>query len=570
MNIIKAFICVILCISVLQSCVEDQKSQLIIHNAQVYTVNPDMPNAEAISITNGKIDKIGSNAQILQSAHANAQFIDAKQQFVMPGFIEGHGHFSGLGASLQNLNFLTSANWDEIVNMVEEKAKTLQEGEWIEGRGWHQEKWDELPHDHEHGYPTHYILSEVSKNNPVILYHASGHALFANQKAMELAGVSKETTDPEGGAIVRNNLGEPIGVFEERAMNLIYDSYQEYLETLPEEAKSKKWFDAIDLASQECLQKGITSFQDAGAQTYELERYQQLANEGRLPIRLWSMLRHRLDELSDIDIRKYKTLGIGNQHFSCNAIKTEVDGALGSYGAWLLSPYNDKADFVGQNTTPISEVKSIATMARENDMQLCVHAIGDKANRVVLDLIEKEIEQGLKDDHRWRIEHSQHIDTLDIPRFSELGVIASMQAIHCTSDAPFVEKRLGTERAATGAYAWRSLIDAGAIVTNGTDAPVEDVDPLASYYASVTRRRVDNGMTFFREQSMTRQEAIKAYTLQNAYAVFEEDIKGSIEVEKWGDIVILSKNIFSCTDAELLDAEVLYTIVGGEVLYQRK
>lgn len=282
------------------------------------------------------------------------------------------------------------------------------------------------------------------------------------------------------------------------------------------------------------------------------------------------MLRHRLDELSDIDIRKYKTLGIGNQHFSCNAIKTEVDGALGSYGAWLLSPYNDKADFVGQNTTPISEVKSIATMARENDMQLCVHAIGDKANRVVLDLIEKEIEQGLKDDHRWRIEHSQHIDTLDIPRFSELGVIASMQAIHCTSDAPFVEKRLGTERAATGAYAWRSLIDAGAIVTNGTDAPVEDVDPLASYYASVTRRRVDNGMTFFREQSMTRQEAIKAYTLQNAYAVFEEDIKGSIEVEKWGDIVILSKNIFSCTDAELLDAEVLYTIVGGEVLYQRK
>lgn len=569
MNNIKTLFCFVLSFLLLQSCMVDQKSQLIVHNAQIYTVNPDQPNAEAISIVNGVIDRVGSNADILQSAQANATIIDANQHFVMPGFIEGHGHFSGLGASLQNLNFLTSANWDEIVSMVEEKAKTLKEGEWIEGRGWHQEKWDEAPHDHEHGYPTHYILSEISKNNPVILYHASGHALFANKKAMELAGISKETNDPEGGAIVRNAQGDPIGVFEERAMNLIYDSYQDYLETLPEEDKTKKWHEAIQLASQECLQKGITSFQDAGSKTFELERYQALAENGQLPIRLWAMLRHRLSELKDINLSSYRMKDAGQSHFTCNAIKTEVDGALGSYGAWLLDDYNDKADFVGQNTTPIEEVVSIAQIAQENDMQLCVHAIGDKANQVVLDLIEKQIEAGLMQDHRWRIEHAQHLDTADIPRFAELGVIASMQAIHCTSDAPFVAKRLGAERSAYGAYPWRSLLDAGAIVTNGTDAPVEDVDPLASYYASITRKRIDNGMTFYTEQCMTREEAIEAYTIQNAYAVFEESMKGSLEVGKLGDIVILSENLYSCTEEQVLDTEVLYTIVGGKVLFEK-
>ncbi len=260
----------------------------------------------------------------------------------------------------------------------------------------------------------------------------------------------------------------------------------------------------------------------------------------------------------------------GNHYFTCKAIKSAVDGALGSFGAWLLKSYRDKQNFHGQNTVPIDEVEKIAQLAWEHDMQLCVHAIGDRANREVLDIFEATFKTDpSRKDHRWRIEHAQHLDTADIPRFRDLGVIASMQGIHCTSDAPFVVKRLGEERARYGAYPWRSLIDAGVVVTNGTDAPVEDVDPIESFYASVTRRRPDTGLEFFPEQAMTREEAIHSYTLACAFAAFEEKDKGSLEEGKLADIVVLSKDLANCTDEEILQTEVLMTIVGGEVKYKK-
>jgi len=263
-----------------------------------------------------------------------------------------------------------------------------------------------------------------------------------------------------------------------------------------------------------------------------------------------------------------RVVDAGNGFFTCRAIKSELDGALGAFGAWLLEPYNDKPDFVGQNTTTMEEVKAIAEIALESDMQLCVHAIGDKANRETLNVFEETFKNTENDDLRWRIEHSQHIDTEDITRFSELGVIASMQGIHCTSDAPFVVKRLGEQRAREGAYPWRSLLDAGALVLNGTDVPVENADPIPSYYASVTRKRIDNGMEFFTEQSMTREEAVFSYTLANAIGAFEENDKGSIEEGKYADIVILSEDLINCTDQEILNTKILYTIVGGEVKYK--
>ncbi len=544
-------------------------ADLVILNANLYTVDKAQPHASAVAVKEGRITLVGDEALIQPTIGENTQVIDAQGQFVMPGFIEGHGHFSGVGFTALNLNFLDSKNWEEIVAMVEEKIKTAKPGEWIQGRGWHQEKWDHAPERQVHGYPYHDELSAISPDNPVILTHASGHSLFANKKAMEIAGLNKETPNPAGGEIVRGTNNEAIGVFEERAMSVIRAAHRDYLNGLSPEKRTQRWFQAIDLAQQECLTKGITSFQDAGSSFQEIERYKKMAEEGKLDLRLWAMVRHSYDKMHG-QLDDFPIIDAGNHFFSSRAIKTEVDGALGAFGAWLLQPYSDKPNFTGQNTTPIEEVERIASLAVKHDMQLCVHAIGDRANRVVLDVFEKSFAKDKsKTDWRWRIEHAQHLNPDDIPRFRNMKVIASMQGIHCTSDAPFVEKRLGEQRAREGAYAWRSLLDNGVIIANGTDAPVEDVNPLPSLYASVTRKRTDTGMEFFTEQKMTREEALYSYTLGNAFAGFEEKEKGSIEVGKLGDFVILSKDLLNCADDEILDAKVLYSIVGGEVKYKR-
>ena len=544
-----------------------ESADLILYNAQIYTVNEATPTAEALAIKDGNILLVGDSATVFQSKQESTELIDLEGQFVMPGFIEGHGHFSGLGGSLMNLNFLRSKSWDEIVAMVAEKVKTAEPGEWISGRGWHQEKWIVPIDEHVHGYPYHDKLSEISPDNPVILRHASGHSLFANAKAMELAGVSPETPNPSGGEIVRDSRGVAIGVFEERAMSIIGQAYQEYLSSLSEERRKSQWLKGIELAQAECLKKGITSFQDAGSRFYEIDSYKELADAGALDLRLWVMLRHSHEEMKD-NMDGLPVIDYGDGFFTCRAIKSEVDGALGSFGAWLLSSYDDKTDFVGQNTTQLETVRNIADLCMTHDMQLCVHAIGDRANQEVLNIMEEKFKANPeKEDLRWRIEHAQHLDPTDIPRFSELGVIAAMQGIHCTSDAPFVVKRLGEKRAREGAYPWRSLLDAGAVVGNGTDAPVEDVDPLESFYASVTRKRVDSGMAFFPEQAMTRAEGIESYTLSNAYAAFEEDQKGSLEVGKYADIVVLSNNLLECAEEEIMDTKILLTLVGGKIKY---
>lgn len=544
---------------------EKPAADRVLLNADIYTVNEKQKTAQAVAVKDGIIIAVGTDAEMQDYIDDETERIDLAGNFLMPGFIEGHGHFSGLGKSLQNLNFLQAKSWDEIVKKVEAAAAAAEPGAWIEGRGWHQEKWTEAPAENFNGYPYLYDLSAVSPDNPVVLFHASGHSLFANEAAVKAAGISADTPSPAGGEIVRDFDGNIVGVFEERAMTGIKETYQAYLETLSPAARLARWQESIDLAQKECLSKGITSFQDAGTLAYEVNRYTEMAENGDFDLRLWSMLRHPYDTLKTLNISDYRIIGAGDNFYTCRAIKSEVDGALGAFGAWLLRPYADKPGFEGQNTTPVKDVENIAKLALENDMQLCVHAIGDRANRVTLNIMEDKFAETLKSEElRWRIEHAQHLDTTDIPRFREMGVIASMQGIHCTSDAPFVEKRLGEERARYGAYPWRSLLDAGVLIANGTDAPVEDVSPLRSFYASVTRRRADTGLEFFTEQKMTREEAIYSYTLGNAYAAFEEDLKGSIEVGKVADFVLLSKNIVTCTDDEILETQVLRTMVGGE------
>ncbi len=518
----------------------------------------------------GKILFVGEEAAIPASLSLlGAERIDLGGAFVLPGFIEGHGHFSGLGNSLRNLNFLKAKSWEEIVEMVAQRAAELPEGNWVTGRGWHQEKWAQL-HDHsEGGYPVHQELSKLTAEHPVILRHASGHALFANAKAMELAKVTKETPDPAGGRILRGYDGEPTGVFEERAMDLITDAYQDFVQQMKPEERKAEWLAGIQAAQEECLRKGITSFQDAGSSFQEVAWYQALAQADSLSLRLWVMLRHDYQEmLGRLD--GYPIV-YPSGFFTCRAIKTELDGALGSYGAWLLEDYFDNPGFVGQNTTSVATVDSIAQLCYDKGLQLCVHAIGDRANRETLDVMAPYIAKGGKAaDLRWRIEHSQHLHPDDIPRFAELNVIASMQGIHCTSDALFAERRLGTERAKYGAYPWRSLLDAGAVVTNGTDAPVEDVDPIESYFASVTRQRADRSeVVFFPEQAMTREEALVSYTAACAYAAFEEQEKGKLLPGYYADLTVLSKNLLTCSADEILQTEVLMTIVGGKVKYRK-
>ncbi len=550
--------------------VSETKADLILLNGQIYTVDDQLRTVEALAIKDGRILQVGSNREIEMLRSDSTQVIDLKGGFAMPAFIEGHGHYSGLGSSLQNLNFMQSKSWDEIVAMVAERVKTAQPGEWIYGRGWHQEKWTKPLDKTVLGYPYHNALSAVSPDNPVILTHASGHSLLANAKAMELAGIGTDTPNPAGGEIVRDAQGHAIGVFEERAMSLITKAYQDYLANLPAEQRKQEWRKGISLAEQECLRKGVASFQDAGSSFQELEWYQEMAEAGELNVRLWVMARHPYNILKE-KIGRYPVVSAGNGFFTCRAIKSELDGALGAYGAWLLAPYNDKPGFSGQNTTSLEEVRRIGQLALSHNMQLCVHTIGDRANRELLNLCEQLFQNRTDAKNlRWRSEHAQHIDPTDIPRFAQLGIIASMQAIHCTSDAPFVVRRLGEQRARTGAYPWRSLLDAGAVVTNGTDTPVEDINPIECFYAAVTRKRPDSPTPFFPEQCMTRAEAIYSYTMANAYAAFEENEKGSLEKGKLADIILLSHNLLTCPEEDILKTKVLMTIVGGRVKYQAK
>ena len=544
-------------------------ADVIFINGNIYTVDSLKPSASVLAVSNHRIIGLGDNNIIDEFKNADTKIINLENSFVMPGFIEGHGHFGGFGEGLQNLNFLHSKSWDDVIKLVEEKVKTAKPGEWIVGRGWHQEKWDEIPLNNVLGYPFHDELSAISPNNPVLLRHASGHAVFANERAMKEAGISKESPNPLGGEIVRDLDGEAIGVFEERAMNLVSGSYQDYLKSLDPERQKKIWFEGLELAQKECLKNGITSFQDAGTKFKELQWLREWAESGNMDIRLWAMIRESYDDM-DGKLNGFPWLNLGDYHFTVRAIKSEVDGALGAFGAWLLKPYADKYGFSGQNTTPLEEVDKIANLAAKHQLQFCVHAIGDRANKEVLDIFEQKIIQmNGKESPRWRMEHAQHLDTLDIPRFKKWGIIASMQGIHCTSDAPFVVKRLGVERSRTGAYPWRSLIDNGALIANGTDVPVEEIDPIACFYASVTRKRADTGFEFFPEQRMTRKEAISSYTLWNAFAAFEENDKGSLSIGKLADMVVLSNNLLTCSDEDILNTKVLMTIVGGEIKYRK-
>lgn len=552
------------------SCGEKKVSKhadLVLTNGVIATVEDSNPSAEAVAVVGEKIIAVGTSSEIKQYIGDSTQVIDLNGKFVMPGFVESHAHFVGLGNSKQMLDLHTAKNWDEVIEMVVRAAEHSRYGDWIIGRGWHQEKFDPKPEPSVEGYPVHNVLSEATLNNPVMLTHASGHAIFANAKAMQIAGVNRFTPDPDGGTIVRDSLGNPTGVFEENAEQLIKKFYEDYLAKRSHDEIRADYVHQMNLAANDCLKKGVTSFTDAGEPFEIIDIMKQLADSNKIPIRLYVMAEDSLDKMKK-ELRNYFMVGYGDNHLTVRAIKQYTDGALGSRGAWMLEPYSDVPTTSGSNVTPLSRLKEISEMAIENGFQMCIHAIGDRANREVLDLYESIFKKySDKKDLRWRIEHAQHLSAEDIPRFAKLGVIAAMQGVHCTSDATFVVERIGTQCAEEGAYVWRKLIDSSATICNGTDAPVEDVDPIKCFYASVTRKLAD-GSTFYPQQKMLRMEALKSYTINGAYASLEENILGSIKVGKLADLVVLSNDFLTCPDDQILSAKVLYTIIGGKILFE--
>ena len=545
-----------------------EPATLVLHNGTVATVDDARPAAQAIAIRGDRIVAVGSEAEVKAFIAPSTQVIDLKGALAIPGLIDSHAHFTGVGEARLELNLTKTTNWDQIVAMVADAVKTAKPGQWILGRGWHQEKWTSRPTPNVEGFPLHDALSRVSPNNAVVLEHASGHASFVNARAMELAGITKTTPNPAGGEILKDTAGNPIGVLRETAQGLVSRAQRASRAGMTAQERETEARRVIQLAAEECLSKGITTFHDAGEPFSTIDLFKQVAQEGKLGVRLYVMVRESNARLAE-NMAKYRTIGFADNHVTVRTIKLLLDGALGSRGAWFLEPYADLAGHTGLNTTPLDSMRETARLAIANGYQVATHAIGDRANREVLNVYEEAFKANPdKKDLRWRDEHTQHLNPADIPRFGKLGVIAAMQGIHCTSDAPYVLARLGAKRAEEGAYVWQKLMKTGAVISNGTDSPVEDVDPIPNYYATVSRRLKD-GSVFFGDQRMSRMEALKSYTINGAFAGFEEAIKGSLTVGKLGDVTVLSKNILTIPEDQIPTTKVLYTIVGGKVLYKK-
>lgn len=545
------------------------EADLVLLGGRIVTLDPKAPEVEAVAVLDGRIVATGSEEKVRDWIAKGTRVVDLMDGLAVPGFIEGHGHFMGLGRLKIELDLSSATTWEQVVELATERAATLPPGSWITGRGWHQEKWDRPPDPAVQGYPVHDELSRAIPDHPVHLRHASGHGSIANAAALAAGGVGPATRNPEGGEIVRRPDGAATGILLENAMDPVYAAWNAAVSGRTPEAIKAEREEIVRLAMDECLAHGITSFQDAGSTLAEVGMFKDLADQGRLPVRLWIMLGEK-DDIIGTSLDQVRTIGYGDHHLTVRAIKRYVDGALGSRGALMLETYDDQPDTTGQMVESLESLRKSAELARDHDYQLCTHAIGDRGNRVILDLYE-EVLAGSQPagDRRWRIEHAQHLHPDDIPRFGQLGVIASVQGVHCTSDGPWVPKRIGDHRAESGAYPWRALLDSGAVLVNGTDTPVEPVDPIAGFHALVTREMKD-GARFHPSQALTRDEALRAMTLSAAWAAHEEAIKGSIVTGKLADITVLDRDILTIPEDEIRSARVTHTIVGGELLFSRE
>src|SRR5881394_1184328 len=529
-------------------------ADLVVLNARVYTADVNRPVAEAFAVRAGRIAFVGSSRGALALVGPHTERLDLAGRTVIPGMVDAHAHLLGLGQALRTVSLVGTRSYDEVIARVVDRAKTARPGEWIRGRGWDQNDWADTR------FPTHQALSRAVPNNPVYLTRVDGHAALVNAKALELAQVTRATLDPTGGRFIRDSAGNPTGVLVDGAQGVVG-------RVIP--AASRVELREQTLAAiAEANRSGLTGIHDAGVDAEGISVYEDLAREGHYSLRNYVMIRGD-DSTLETFLKRGPQLALFDRLW-IRSIKLWADGALGSRGAALLEPYADDPGNTGLITTSAERIKSVAVQALKAGFQLNVHAIGDRANRMVLDQFEAAFKQVPVADHRFRIEHAQILRYQDIPRFAELDVIPSMQGSHQTSDMYWVPNRLGWARS-QGAYPWRSLLNTGVVIPNGSDFPVEAVNPLISFHSFFTRQDADNFPPggWFPEQRTTRQEALWSITLWPAYAAFMENESGTLTAGKYADFVVLDQDIMTVAPEEVLKTNVMLTVLGGRVIYRR-
>jgi predicted amidohydrolase YtcJ len=523
--------------------------------ARGYSGDPENPRFDAVAVKAGRILAVGLHAPVLEAHRGpKTELVDLKNGHVYPGFVDAHAHFASLGKLKRQLDGRGTKSFEDLVALAKERAAKAAPGEWILGGRWDHASWGMKE------FPSHQKLSEAVPDVPVFLSRVDGHAALANKKAMELAGIGRDTPDPAGGDILRDAAGDATGIFVDNAMDLVRRA-------IPKTAGS---LESVALEAQEaCLRVGLTGVHDMGVTIPEADQYVQLARSGKLKIRLYLALSDQPDLAAVLATRK----PVLDDRVAVRAVKLYQDGAMGSRGALLLEPYSDKPvndkgePNTGLRVGDLAHLREVSAAAAKHGWQVCVHAIGDRANREVLDAFEAA---GAKD-ARFRIEHAQCVSLADIPRFATLGVIASMQPTHCTSDMRWAEERVGPERV-KGCYAWRRFLDAGARLAGGSDFPVESENPILGFIAAATRQdlegRPEGGWQ--PDQRLTREEALRLFTLDAAYAAFEEKVRGTLARGKHADFVVLSGDLMKVPNAELSRIHVVRTVIGGETVYTRK
>ncbi len=532
-----------------------QAPDLIVTNAKVHTVDEKAPSAEAFAVTKGRITFVGTTAAAIKLKGAATKMVDAKGQAIIPGIIDAHAHLSSLASALKVVDLTGAKSLDEVLQRVAARSKATPGTGWLQGHGWDQNTWPEKI------FPNKSALDAVVGDRPVVLGRVDGHALFANSRALAAAGITAATKDVAGGRIERDAKGEPTGVFVDNAMGLVYrvvpgPSPEEFRASIKDAiANANSW--------------GLTGVHDAGVSAGEIAVYESMAKAGEYNLRNYIMIANgaKLDSMLKIGPRS----DLHDGHLWVRAIKVLGDGAMGSRGAALLEPYSDDAKNRGLLIVSEDQIKAVAVKALKAGFQVNTHEIGDRGNRTALDAYEKAFAEVPTTDHRFRIEHAQILDPADIPRFAMLKVLPSMQSSHQTSDMNWVGNRLGEQRLA-GAYAWRSLLKTGVIIPNGTDFPVEQVNPFITFHSAVTRQDAKNlpAGGWRAQEKMTREEALKSMTIWAAYAGFQEKDLGSISVGKRADFVILDQDLMTAPNEKLLDTRVVATYLGGRVVYEKK
>jgi len=543
---------------------KNESADLIIHTGRIVTMDPVRPEVEALAAAGGRIIELGGKNKVMRRAGPKTRIIDLKGALAVPGLIETHGHLLSLGAARMTLDLAGAENWDRIVAMVAEAVEKTGRDEWIEGRGWQQEHWNERPQPEAEGFPLHHALSAVSPDNPVVLAHADGRSCLVNARAMNIVGITRESRNPAGGRIVKDSSGNPTGALVGTARELVSRSRRHRTVY----ARSKEIEKQALAAAGECLAHGITTFHDAGNSYDVIDVYKNLARGGDLPIRLYVMINEPNDKLL-LRGRAYRLINLWDYHLTVRAIRRLIGARLEAYDASLVESVENLSGSTRFNTEPIEDLKETAAFALENGFQLSVYVKGGQAGREVLDTYEETFKsQPGKFDFRWHIVHTRPADAANLPRFERLGVTDALENMNRTPDGLRPPKKPGGAPAEPGTLVWEKANNARVITAEGTELPAERIDPIACFHALVTRNMKDK-RDFYQAQKMTREEALRSYTIFRAYLGFEDGIKGSFVRGKLADITVLSRDILTCPAEDILSTEVLCTIVGGKVLYEK-